>query len=197
MELIDLSVTIKHQLPGDPPPQQPVIEYSSHKNGAQQMLGFFPGITTEDLPDGEGWAVETITLSTHSGTHMDAPYHYASVMDGNKPAATIDQCPLEYCYQDGVVFNFSDKPDGYVVTPEDFQEKLREMDYQLRPLDIVLIISGAAPYAGTNAYLVKGCGVGHDGTKWLHDQGVKVVGTDAWSWDPPLTPGCWRPHSTG
>ena len=75
MKLLDLSVSIQHQLPGDPEPQKPVFEYSDHQNGARQMLSFFPGITTEDLPDGEGWAVENIRLSTHSGTHMDAPYH--------------------------------------------------------------------------------------------------------------------------
>lgn len=186
MKILDLSVTIEHQLPGDPPPQKPEITYHDHREGADQMLPFFPGITKKDLPDEEGWAVEDVRLSTHSGTHMDAPYHYASVMDGDKPAATIDQCPLEWCFQDGVMFDFSDLPDGYVVTSEDFKRKLAEMDYTLKPFDIVLIRSGAAPYAGTDEYLVKGCGVGREGTTWLHEQGIKVVGTDAWSWDPPL-----------
>lgn len=186
MKLLDLSVSIQHQLPGDPPPQKPVFDYHDHQTGADEMLPFFPGITKDDLPDGEGWAVEVIRLSTHSGTHMDAPYHYSSIMDGGVPAATIDECPLEYCYHDGVVFDFSDKPDGYVVTSHDFEEKLAEMNYTLKPFDIVLIRSGADPYAGTDAYLEKGCGVGREGTTWLHNQGVKVVGTDAWSWDPPL-----------
>ena len=186
MKLLDLSAAIKHQLPGDPEPQQPVFVYTDHKTGADQMLPFFPGSTKDDLPNGEGWAVEDIKLSTHSGTHMDAPYHYASVMDGDKPAATIDECPLEWCYHDGVVFDFTDKPDGYVVTSADFQEKLDEMGYTLKPFDIVLIRSGADPYAGQDEYLVKGCGVGKEGTTWLHNQGIKVVGTDAWSWDPPL-----------
>lgn len=190
MKLLDLSVSIKHLLPGDPPPQRPVIDYHDHSQGAEDMLGFFPGITVNDLPDGEGWAVETLSLSTHSGTHMDAPYHYSSVMDkleGGRPAKTIDECPLEYCFHDGVVFDFSDKPDGYVVTSADFKEKLAEMNYTLKPFDIVLIISGSAQYAGTDEYLVRGCGVGYEGTRWLHDQGIKVVGTDAWSWDPPLS----------
>jgi hypothetical protein len=35
----------------------------------------------EDLPDGEGWAVELVQLSTHNGTHLDAPYHFHSTMD--------------------------------------------------------------------------------------------------------------------
>ncbi len=197
MKLIDLSVTLKHQLPGDPPQQRPDITYTDHKMGAQQMKPFFPGITEQDLPDGEGWAVEDIRLSTHSGTHMDAPWHYRSVMDGDRPAATIEDCPLEWCYSDGVVFDFSDKEDGYILTSADFKEKLAQMNYTLKPLDIVLLRSGAAPYAGTDAYLVRGCGVGREGTTWLHEQGIKVVGTDAWSWDPPLPITAARFQQTG
>jgi kynurenine formamidase len=45
------------------------------------------------LPDGEGWAVETVSLSTHNGTHLDAPYHFHSTMDNalgeRKPAIAI------------------------------------------------------------------------------------------------------------
>ena len=46
--------------------------------------------------------------------------------------------------------------------------------------------SGAAPFWGKPEYMVKGCGSGKKATLWLLDQGIKVVGTDAWSWDRPL-----------
>jgi ABC-type nitrate/sulfonate/bicarbonate transport system permease component len=39
---------------------------------------FFPGLQKNDLPDGEGWAVEKVQLSTHNGTHLDAPWHFHS-----------------------------------------------------------------------------------------------------------------------
>ncbi len=39
---------------------------------------------------------------------------------------------------------------------------------------------------GTSNYLISGCGVGREATLWLLEQGIKVVGTDAWSWDRPL-----------
>ena len=39
---------------------------------------------------------------------------------------------------------------------------------------------------GTAKYLVTGCGISKEATLWLVDQGVHVVGTDAWSWDVPL-----------
>ncbi|MFX1312619.1 MAG: cyclase family protein [Promethearchaeota archaeon] len=41
-----------------------------------------------------GWATERITLSTHTGTHMDSPLHFASIQDkekGQRRAMTIDE----------------------------------------------------------------------------------------------------------
>ncbi len=183
---IDLSIAIEPDLPSDPPGMIPEIEYIDHKKGAEQMKMFFPGIKDEDLPNGLGWAVENVKLSTHSGTHLDAPYHYHPTMDGGKPALTIDQIPLEWCYGPGVKLDFSDKPDGYLLKPKDFQEALERINHKLKPGEIVLIQSGAGPYWGKPEYLVKGCGAGREATLWLVNQGIKVVGTDAWSWDRPL-----------
>jgi kynurenine formamidase len=79
--LIDLSIAIEPDLPSDPPNMIPQIQYSDHDEGAKGMKNYFPGITEADLPGGLGWAVETLTLTTHSGTHLDAPYHYHPKMD--------------------------------------------------------------------------------------------------------------------
>jgi hypothetical protein len=54
---------------------------TSPTNTFAQIAPFFPGLKKEDLPDGEGWAVELVQLSTHNGTHLDAPYHFHSTMD--------------------------------------------------------------------------------------------------------------------
>jgi hypothetical protein len=47
---------------------------------ADQTLGrlqaFFPELTVERLPDSAAWAVETVELTTHNGTHLDAPCHF-------------------------------------------------------------------------------------------------------------------------
>ena len=188
MRVIDLSTTIEDGLACDPPSSIPKIEYTKHQDAAavQSMLGFFPGSTVEDLPDGMGWAFEMVSLGTHTGTHLDAPYHFHPTMDGGERAITIDEVPLEWCYCDAVMLDFSDKEDGYIITPEDLEAKFKEMGYELKPLDIVLVQSGAAPYFGDAGYLLKGCGLGWDSTCWLTAKGVKVAGTDAWSWDPPL-----------
>ncbi|MHC1743349.1 MAG: cyclase family protein [Syntrophobacteraceae bacterium] len=183
--IIDLSIAIEAGLPSDPPQMIPEIEYWDHRRGAEHMKTFFPGAEEEDLPSGLGWAIEFVRLSTHSGTHLDAPWHYHPTAN-REAARTIDQIPLEWCFSDGVVLNFSDKPDGYLVTPSDLESALAGVGYGLKPFDIVLVRTGADKHWGSARYLVSGCGMGRDATLWLLDRGVKVVGTDAWSWDRPL-----------
>lgn len=186
MKVIDLSVALEANLPSDPPFMIPAIDYWDHRRGADNMVTFFPGSTLDDLPNRLGWALEQIKLTTHSGTHLDAPWHYHPTMNGGEPARTIDQLPLEWCFADGVLLDFSDKPDGYMVSAADFAAAFAAINYTLKPFDIVLVRSGAAPYWGKQEYLVKGCGMGKEATLWLLDRGVKIVGTDAWSWDRPL-----------
>jgi len=185
-KFIDLSVTIEHDLPSDPPGMLPQIQYIDHKVGGESMKAFFPGLTTDELPGGMGWAVEIAQVSTHAGTHMDAPWHYHPYMDGGKPAMTIDEMPLEWCMGNGVVLDFSDRADGHRIGPEDVDRELDRIGHTLSENDIVLARSGAAQYWGTAEYLLKGCGFGKDATLHILEKGVHVVGTDAWSWDPPL-----------
>jgi len=185
-KFIDLSIAIEPGLPSDPPSMVPQVDYQDHKAGARAMTLFFPGLKTEQLPKGLGWAVEDVRLSTHSGTHLDAPYHYAPEMDEGKPALTIDQVPLEWCFGPGVKLDFSKKPDGYLLKPDDYMKELQKIGHALQPGEIVLVQSGAASYWGKPEYMVRGCGSGKEATLWLLDHGVRVVGTDAWSWDRPL-----------
>lgn len=186
MKLIDLSVPLVDGLPVDPPPQIPHIQYIDHKAGVSGMLELFPGTTEKDLPDGCSWAVEVLSLCTHSGTHMDAPWHYHPTMNGGERAWTIDEIPLEWCFSDGVMVDFSDKPDGYVCTSQDFKDYFERVGYVLKAGDIVLVHTNAPQAWGTEAFLEKGCGIGREATLWLTRQGIHITGTDAWSWDAPL-----------
>ena len=63
-------------------------------------------MTPADLPDGEGWAIERMRITTHNGTHLDAPWHYASTMDNGHRAITIDEVPLEWCLAPGIKLDF-------------------------------------------------------------------------------------------
>jgi len=183
---VDLSIAIESDLPSDPPPSIPRIEYMDHLQGAETMPPFFPGAKREDLPNGLGWAVETLTLSTHSGTHLDAPYHYHPTMDRGKPSLTIDQVPLEWCFGSGVLLDFRHKGDGERITVEDLEGELDRIGYAIKPLDIVLIQTGADEAWGTPEYLTKGAGMTRESTMFLTERGIKVTGIDAWSWDRPL-----------
>lgn len=183
---VDLSVPLEMNIPTDPEMMLPEIEYFDHKSTAEQMTGFFPGLEPSDLPGGEGWAIEKLSIYTHNGTHLDAPYHHHSTMGGGERAITIDEVPLEWCFGNGVKLDFRSLPDGHVVTPDEIDRELARIEHTLQPLDIVLINTSAGARYGEADYLNRGCGVGKEATLHLLNQGVRLTGTDAWSWDAPF-----------
>ena len=190
--LVDLSIPITNEIISDPDTMRPKVTYSRHKDTVGQMAHSFPGLTAEDLPDGEGWAVEHLSLSTHNGTHMDAPWHFHSTTDqatagGARPAPTIDEGPLEYFLQPGVKLDFRHFADGYVASAADVEAELKRIGHDLQPLDIVLVNTAAGVAFGDPGFIHKGCGMGEEATLYLTERGVKVVGTDAWSWDAPFS----------
>ncbi len=185
-KIVDLSMLLEEDIPSDPPQQIPKIQRMDHKETAKGMTQFFASATEDDLPEGNGWAIDFVQLCTHSGTHLDAPWHYYPTMNGGEPAWTIDQVPLEWCMGPGVKVDMRDKPDGYRLMSRDFEEYFEKVGYELKPGDILLLNTGADKRWGSPEYLVAGCGVSKEATLWLIDKGVHVVGTDGWSWDVPL-----------
>ena len=185
--LLDLSVSLKNSPHTDPPGLGPEIVYRDHKTGLDEMLKMFPGLKADDLPGGEAWGTERLSMSAHNGTHMDAPWHYASTQNGGEPAWTIEQLPLEWCLQPGVKLDFRHLPDGYVATPGDIEAELKRIGHDLLPLEIVVVNTAAGEKYGEPGYVDAGCGVGREGTLYLLERGVRIVGTDAWSWDAPFS----------
>jgi kynurenine formamidase len=184
--LIDISVPLENDVAADPPGRGPAIEYCAHKQTTAEITGFFPGLKPEDLPDAEGWAVEQINLSTHNGTHLDAPYHFASTMDRGKRAITIDEVPIDWCLQPAIKLDFRHFADGYVATARDVEAELARIGHTLSPLEIVLVNTSAGAAYGRPDYVAKGCGMGREATLYLLERGVRVTGTDGWSWDAPF-----------
>ena len=201
MRFVDLSIAIENNEHSDPPGFSPKVTYTDHTAGAQQLIASFPGLTPQDLPDGEGWAVETIRLSTHNGTHMDAPWHFHSTQDAAlgqaRPAMTIDELPLDWCQRPGVKLDFRGLADGYVATAADVEAELKRIGHTLSPYDIVLVNTAAGAVFGLPEYVSTGCGVGREATLYLAERGVKIVGTDAWSWDAPFVHTNSRYQETG
>jgi len=160
-KIIDLSIAIENDVASDPEPYRPHVTYHKHRETYDQLLPFFPGLDSSELRDQEAWAVEELVVNTHNGTHMDAPYHYHSTMDGGRPAWTIEDAPLDWCFRPGVKLDFRSLGDGEVVTAEDIEKELLRIDYQLQPLDIVLINTRAGGRYGEPDYINSGCGMGY------------------------------------
>jgi kynurenine formamidase len=189
--LVDLSIYLENDVLSDPPMLAPKIEYRKHQDTLPEFLTLLPGTTGDDFPDGEAAAAEWIRLTTHNGTHLDAPWHYHSTMDASlgppKRAMTIDEVPLEWCFQPGVKLDFRAFRDGYVCTAADVERELTRVAHELHPLDIVLVNTRAGSQYGRDDYVHAGCGMGHEATMYLLERGVRVTGTDAWSWDAPFS----------
>lgn len=183
---IDLSIYLENDVVSDPAPYRPHIDYIDHKASLPELVGFFPGLKASDLPDGEAWAIERVQLITHNGTHLDAPYHFASTMNRGERAATIDEVPLEWCFQPGVKLDFRHFADGYVVEASDVEAELERIGHTLRPLEIVVVNTRAGSRYGQDDYVSSGCGMGREATMYLLERGVRLTGTDGWSWDAPF-----------
>ena len=159
------------------------IEYTTPEQSvvvAEERLG----IGRAFWPDGQAWAVEQVTLSTHSGTHIDAPAHYGPARHGQ--ARTIDQVPLRWCFGDGVVLNMTHKNSGEGITRADVQAELERIAYTLKPYDIVLVRTDTSKVFKQPGYDMKHAGLTREATEWMVDQGVRLIGIDAWGLDRPL-----------
>ena len=185
MPLVDLSAPIEPSPPEVPEPLRTEIAYQDHEAGAAQVEALF-GVPRRLLRDGEGWATEEfLRLGTHNSTHVDAPWHYNSVIRGER-AKAIDELPLEWFLSDGVVLDATAKEDGDPVDVPDIEQGFERSGHRLKELDIVLVRTGRDRFYGEPDYIARGPGVTAQATRWLYDRGVRVMGIDAWGWDQPL-----------
>lgn len=184
MRIVDLSHTIE-TLPADIPEFMRVeVTYTDHAEGARVLEDGF-GVPARLLRNEEGPAAEWLSIGTHAATHVDAPWHYNSTIQG-APATTIDELPLDRFYGPGFVLDARHKADGEAVTTEEMQAGLNAAGHDLHPGDIVLVHTGRDAFYHEPDYMLRGCGVSPEATRWLYEQGVRLVGIDAWGWDAPL-----------
>lgn len=181
VEIIDLSV------PTESFGWEPLvvkISYFDHMEGTR-CIGGPLGLSPADFPHGTGPAIEEMLIHSHAGTHLDAPWHFGPTVAG-KPAKTIDKVPLEWCYGDGVVLDVRHVKAGEFITLEHIKGALKKINYIIKPNDIVLIMTGADKRLAYVDYPNASPGMSADATEWIIDQGVKVIGIDAFGFDRPF-----------
>lgn len=162
------------------------IEYIDHYDFARKVAQTW-GLNTADFPEPHvGSATDEVHATSHAGTHVDAPWHFGPLTEG-RPGKTIDEVPLEWCYGDGVMLDFStEKADGEYIEISDIEAKLDEIGHTLSPGEIVLFRTGAGDHWGAPDYPRHGSGLRAAGVHWLVERGIRMMGTDAYSLDIPI-----------
>jgi len=179
--IIDLSVPLTKR-------SQHLNTYDiKHINHKELMKKRAPelGLSEKDFPDWGHCASDNVSLITHDGSHLDAPWHFAPTSEG-KPAKTIDQVPLSWCYGNGVLLDFHHFERERPIETDDLKAAIEKISYQLEPYDIVLVRTDATKHWLEEGYKKEGAGVTADATVWLLDQGIKCTGIDSWTWDQPF-----------
>ncbi|MEV4754135.1 cyclase family protein [Micromonospora sp. NPDC049559] len=141
----------------------------------------------DELPDAEFLSLDRITLTSHTGTHVDAPSHYgtrASYREGGP--RHIDELPLDWFYAPGVVLDLSGREPGTVGSDE-LKREFARIEHTPEPGEIVLLHTGASGWVGTRRYFTDFVGLDGGAVHLLLDLGVRVIGTDAFSLDAPFT----------
>lgn len=184
MQIIDLSKTIQYNA-YDPFFMKVKIKHKSHAK-AKWLIRIF-GLPFKLFPKRfSGWADDSIKkMGVHATTHLDAPWHYSPQCNG-KPAKTIDEVPLDWCFADGIVIDMMHKKELELITVDDIEQFLEKENLTVEAGMIVLIKTGRDKYIGDKDYYLKGTGMSAEATLWLIDKGIKVMGIDQWGWDLPL-----------
>jgi len=146
----DLTQPLYHNCPGWPDFPPPTVE---------RML-YIP----HDICN-----VEKVIINTHTGTHIDVPYHFFP--DGK----TMEQVPVDTWIGEGIVADVSYLDDNTLISDTDLAKSASHMEKG----DIVMLYTGRGKHRGFNKkYLKEWPAVSEGAARWLVDHGAKIVGTD-------------------
>jgi kynurenine formamidase len=194
--LVDLTVTLdpanRARLPaalaGAAGVVAPAIEYMhpAAQQGRDEFCRYL-GCHHDDLPDGEGWGSEVLTdMSSHCGTHVDAPLHSGSRSAG-KRARTITEIALDEFYRPGLVLDV--RPwvaPAEEITIEMLDRALAATGRRINAGDAVLIRTGQERFSMDDPEFFQQPGMSRASTLHLANQGATILGTDAVGWDLPF-----------
>jgi len=172
--IVDLSMPVHRDMltfPRVPPPA--LCVYESHEEFAERIGAAAYGVTSLT-------ASNLVVLNDHTGTHCDSRRHIVPEAGG------ADTIPLEYCISDGVLLDFTNTDSGHVISAAEVEAELDRIGYTLKERDIVLVHTGAGAYNTEERYRTDHPGMSADATRWLIDRGVRMMGCDAITFDPPV-----------
>jgi arylformamidase len=129
-----------------------------------------------DISNGGAYNIASLGMGTHSGTHVDLPFH---VIENGSDAASA---PLDLFCGDAVVMDVSYTSDGYI--------SLSGIDKELLKIgDILIIRTGWENYSNTSAFFINYPSFAVGTGEILSKLGVKALGTDLPSVDFPESNG--------
>jgi kynurenine formamidase len=156
MTLIDLTLEISTKLPSFPgSPQPQFISWATN--------------------DRDGYNLELLFLSSHSGTHIDAPFHF--IEKGLK----IDKIPLERLVGNAVLCRIKKGADK-VITKQDIIQ-FENKHGKLQPNTILIFVTGWVKNLFKKYYFTKNPGLSISAAKYLVTKKISLVGIDSPSID--------------
>ena len=156
MKIIDLTLTVSDEIPTFPGSPQP---------------SFIPWENVKE----DGYNLELLFLSTHTGTHMDAPYHFL------EKGAKIHEISLKKLVSEAVLIQ-SKKKDGESITKTDIQ-KFEKKHGKIASFSSVIFYTGWQRNLQKKYYFEKNPGLSVSAAKYLASKKISLVGIDSPSID--------------
>ena len=156
MKIVDLTLTVSDKIPTFPGSPQPSF------------------ITWENVKD-DGYNLELLFLSTHTGTHMDAPYHFL------EKGAKIHEISLKKLVSEAILIK-SKKNGGESITKTDIQ-KFEKKHGKIENFSSVIFYTGWQKNLQKKYYFTKNPGLSVSAAKYLASKKISLVGIDSPSID--------------
>jgi kynurenine formamidase len=164
MKLIDLSQEIYPGMPvydGHPQVTMTVAVTHEQREGIKNPPEINP-------------VVHAITLSEHTGTHIDAPNHFARQYRGQ----SVDKMPLEMFYTEGICVDLSHKRLKELIEVQDIEAALTRDGLDVKAGDTVLLCTDHfRKYFGT-AEWNNGPGISAEVARWFGNKKVAAFGVE-------------------
>ena len=145
-----------------------------------EKISTFPGspkphfIEWETIPR-DGYNLELLFMSSHTGTHIDAPFHF--VKNGKK----IHEIPPERLVNEAILIKIRKKPNEAILKTDiqKFEKKFGEI--QVR--ETVIFWTGWQKNLEKDIYFTKNPGLSISAAKYLVSKKINLVGIDSPSID--------------